>query len=601
MSIMLSQLSIFLCEVHSTFVHSFFRAHARYIFRKGRDMMSTVDHFQALERDIEFPWWKYLVDSTLASLGALLVTAAIFMWHLYPRIPNISIIYLLVVIGFASMRGSYAAIVASVVAFLSFDFFIVPPLFTFVMYRPEEWIALIVFLVDAVLTGQMAAALHVRAEAATRREQETRMLYNLVRVATREEEPARQLHVIARAIVDVFAQWGVLDCAILQPVSNGKLSVQTSAYQPIEQMTLSGDEQAMAHWVMTHKRPISLYDDAALLPSRTAHFVQRIIVPHATQSKAAAYALRLLPLQIGQRVVGVLRLRMIHDPRHNFGEERFEESPEQPNARTTFFWTFLDQATSLIERANLRRENLRIEILQRTDTLRAALLSSVSHDLRTPLTSIKASASSLLQEDVQWDEEARYGFARAIEREADRLNRLVGNLLDMSRIEEGALKPEKEWFPLAELIRDVVNRLQPLLHGRVIHKHLPKDLPPVELDYLQIDQVLTNLLENAIRYTPPESPIDINAQYDGSEIIVSVADRGPGIPPAELERVFDKFYRVLSTPRAVGSSTGSGLGLAVCRGVLEAHGGRIWAEPRTRGGVVFFMTLPVNTFEGALT
>ena len=133
-------------------------------------------------------------------------------------------------------------------------------------------------------------------------------------------------------------------------------------------------------------------------------------------------------------------------------EERLEEEHGPADAPTSFFWTFLDQVTALIERARLQRENLRIEVLQRTDALRAALLSSVSHDLRTPLTSIKAAASSLLQEDVEWDEEERRGFAQAIEREADRLNRLVGNLLDMSRIEEGALKPEKEEYSLAALM-----------------------------------------------------------------------------------------------------------------------------------------------------
>ena len=136
--------------------------------------------------------------------------------------------------------------------------------------------------------------------------------------------------------------------------------------------------------------------------------------------------------------------------------------------QATFFWTFLDQATAVIERARLRRESLRIELLQRTDALRSALLSSVSHDLRTPLSSIKAAASSLLQEDVQWNEEERKSFALSIERESDRLNRLVGNLLDMTRIEGGALKPEKEWYPIDELIHDVVGHMQFLLQGHEV-------------------------------------------------------------------------------------------------------------------------------------
>ena len=151
----------------------------------------------------------------------------------------------------------------------------------------------------------------------------------------------------------------------------------------------------------------------------------------------------------------------------------------------------------MIERARLHRETMEVELLRRTDALRSSLLSSVSHDLRTPLSSIKASASSLLQEDVQWDEEARRSFATTIEHQADRLNRLVGNLLDMSRIEGGALKPEKEWYPIDELIQDVLNHMQGILQGRDVQLSLPSDLPPIELDYLQIDQVVTNVLENA--------------------------------------------------------------------------------------------------------
>ncbi len=235
--------------------------------------------------------------------------------------------------------------------------------------------------------------------------------------------------------------------------------------------------------------------------------------------------------------------------------------------------------------------------MQRTDALRAALLSSVSHDLRTPLTTIKAAASSLLQEDVQWNDEIRHSFARSIEREADRLDRLVGNLLDMSRIEEGALKPEKEWYSLKALIHDVLGRLQPLLEGRTVRTHLSDDLLLVELDYMQIDQVLTNLIENAVRYTPAKSPIDVSAHVEGEQVMISVADRGPGIPPADLERVFDKFYRVLHSQHPAGYPMGSGLGLAVCKGLVEAHGGRIWMELREGGGLVAFVVLPVGKRE----
>ncbi len=167
----------------------------------------------------------------------------------------------------------------------------------------------------------------------------------------------------------------------------------------------------------------------------------------------------------------------------------------------------------------------------------------------------------------------------------------------MSRIEQGALKPEKEQYSLKALIYDVLERLAPLLKGRVVSTHLPDDLLLVELDYVQMDQVLTNLIENAVRYTPAGSPIEVSAHIEEKEAVISVADRGPGVPIADLERVFDKFYRVRDGARQSGQPGGSGLGLAVCKGIVEAHGGRIWAELRNGGGLIVFVVLPVGETE----
>ncbi len=556
--------------------------------------MITLEHILPVEASGRFSWQRFLLDSLLATAGALIITGIIYLFQLYPRIPNISIVYLLVVLALASTRGRYASILASLVAFLSFDFFLVPPLYVFTINRVEEWIALFVFLVTAILTSQLAVSLRKRALEASRRERETRILYDLVRVTNLEAEPERQLHTIAQAVVDVLSPWGVHDCAILLPDSTGTLQIHASAYQPTEEIALSSDEKAIGSWVMSHGRTMGLYDDATLASTTSARFVQHVIVHSTEEGRAVRRSLRLIPLKLGEKVIGVLRLRVLDNPHMLMQEERLEEGRSRAGAPTSFFWTFLNQVTALIERARLQHENLRIEVLQRTDALRAALLSSVSHDLRTPLTSIKASASSLLQEDIEWNKEERRSFAQAIEHEADRLNRLVGNLLDMSRIEEGALKPEKEEYSLAALIHDVLGRLEPLLRGRDVLTHLPPDdLLLVEVDYLQIDQVLTNILENAVRYTPAGSPIEVSAHVKGDRVEVSVADRGPGIPTNDLTRVFDKFYRVEHDQHAAGMPRGSGLGLAVCKGLVEAHGGRIWAEPRDGGGLVIFVKLPV--------
>ena len=557
--------------------------------------MKQLQRLSKLNLRARYRQRQYAIDSVLAIAGALFVTGFIYIFHLYPRIPDISLIYLLVILWLASTRGLFAAVLASVIAFLSYDFFLVPPLYTFTVSKFEEWLALFVFLVTAIITSQLAAALRQRAKQASAQERETRILYELVRATNREENLDLQTSIVAQTMMDVFSPWGVRDCAIVLPESGGKLKVHGSSGKQPGGMQLSHDEQVTAAWVIAHAQTVDLYD-ASLVSQRTPGSAPRAVVRSTSSPHTTRRYVRLVPLMMGQKVVGVMRLLIEDNPPLFDVESRLGVVRDRSNIRTAFFWAFIDQAAAIIERARLRQESLQIEVLRRTDTLRAALLSSVSHDLRTPLSSIKAAASSLLQDDVQWDEEARRSFTTSIERQADRLNRLVENLLDMSRIEAGALKPEKEWYPVDELIHDVIGHMAPFLQDRKVETHLPDDLPPVELDYLQIDQVLTNLIENALRYTPAGSPIEVSAELDGEQVVINVADRGQGIAPAEIERIFDKFYRV----RVMDAGTrpvGSGLGLAVCRGLIEAHGGHIWAENREGGGALFRFTLPTGKLE----
>ena len=561
--------------------------------------MSSIEQFSPLVRAQVIPWRRYLFDSTLAILGVMGMTGVMFFLHLYPRIPNISILYLLVILPLAMTRGRYAATLAAVLAFLAFDFFLVPPIYTFTIDNLDEWIALFIFLLDALFIGYLAAALRQRAEESSRRERETNALYHLVRTTSREEKPAGQLQAMSRAVVELFAPRGVQECALLQFDRAGVLQVQASASLQPEATSLSRKAQTGPAAVNTVRHHPGLKNVAAPLASFFSRRERSLRPPHAAVAPPPGRSVHLLSLKFGQKTVGALRLHVQGDPRSLVQGEHLEDEGMFAES-SSFFSTFLSQVAALLERARLQQENLHLEVLQRTDALRAALLSSVSHDLRTPLTSIKAAASSLLQEDVQWDDEARRGFLHSIEQEADRLNRLVANLLDMSRIEEGALKPDKDWYSLKALIQDVLGRMAPLLEDRPVHLHLPDDLLLVELDYLQIDQVLTNVLENALRYTPDFSPLEISARLTREQVVLRVADRGPGIPSADLERVFDKFSRVLHDPQHPGQPGGSGLGLAVCKGLVEAHGGRIWAEPREGGGLIVAVSLPVGEEERVL-
>jgi two-component system sensor histidine kinase KdpD len=222
--------------------------------------------------------------------------------------------------------------------------------------------------------------------------------------------------------------------------------------------------------------------------------------------------------------------------------------------------------------------------------VKSALLDAVSHDLRTPLASILASAGSLQQRDVGWTADQEREFAAAIEGEASRLDRIVGNLLDLSRLESGALQPDRGWYEPTELISEVASRLRAVVEPHPLTLELPDELPPVQLDYSEIDQVLTNLIENAAKYSPADAEIRVAASIRDGALQVSVADRGSGISDEAMPRLFDPFFRGTSLRRG-----GSGLGLAVARGLVEAHEGRIWAENIPGGGARFTFEIPVTT------
>jgi K+-sensing histidine kinase KdpD len=243
--------------------------------------------------------------------------------------------------------------------------------------------------------------------------------------------------------------------------------------------------------------------------------------------------------------------------------------------------------TGEIER--FRQQATNAEVLRRADELKTALLGAVSHDLRTPLASIIASSGSLRQRDVDWTPAEREGFLADIEGEARRLERIVANLLDLSRMESGTLRPERGWYDLTALVDDVLGRMRPRTAAHHLHVAVPDDLPPVPLDYVEIDQVLSNLIENAVVHTPPGTNVWIAARADGETLRVSVSDDGPGL--SELgPRAFDAFVR--AGDRA--GSRGAGLGLAIARGLVEAHGGTIDAASREGGGAIITFALPLR-------
>jgi K+-sensing histidine kinase KdpD len=298
--------------------------------------MNAIEQIPQLPVPEEKHWQRYLIDGLMAVGGVAVVTGIIYAYHLYPTIPNISLIYLLLILLLATTRGRYASIVAAVVAFLAFDFFLVPPLYTFVISRWEEWIALFVFLVTALITSQLTTQTRQSVEQARLREREARILYEAGRVINMTDRLDEQLDSIALAFVRVFSPWGVRECAILLPDKGGSLTIRADAPIRVENFTLSPEE-----WV----------------GAREVFVLGKIKeMSRASQSTSAEpnSILRLVPLKAEKEVLGLLCLRIEHGVSWFASNQRMQEELEQPSDQAIFFWTFLDQAVRVIEQAQLR-------------------------------------------------------------------------------------------------------------------------------------------------------------------------------------------------------------------------------------------------------
>ncbi len=280
-------------------------------------------------------------------------------------------------------------------------------------------------------------------------------------------------------------------------------------------------------------------------------------------------------LQAARGLIGEIRLWRIRPP-------------IQP-AEVRILQTFASQGVLAIERIRLSNADHKARVLEESDQLKSSLLSSVSHELRTPLSTIKASVSSLRSGEIEWDSEARADLLVTVEEEIDHLNVLVGNLLDMSRIEAGALKPQKKPNILAEIVEAVLARIRSQTQQHHIEVDVRDDLPLVNVDFVQMEQVFTNLLTNSLKYSPPGSTIRITAQQEAEQaLLVRLTNQSIPVPESDLERMFDKFYRIDPSARV----TGSGLGLSITKGIIEAHGGKIWAE-NLPDGLAFNFIIPL--------
>jgi two-component system sensor histidine kinase KdpD len=496
-----------------------------------------------------------------AALAVVAVSSSVG-WFVFGQseIADVAMVLLLGVVIVSARFGHGPSLLAATLSAFVFEFCFLPPYFSLAISNLRHIVTFAVMLAVAFIISHLSKRVHDQADAARDNERRTASLYAISRELGLALSLDELLLVAARHLRELFDARS----AILLPANEeeltpafvdwgfGREAGATEAEPARGDGALPREVGEMARWSWRRQLPAGV---------GTAEFVG---------SRA-----RVVPLLGSRGPVGVLAL--------------FPSSPirmDDPGEQE-----LLDALAGVVglalERTKLAEEARRAALWVETEQLRDALLSSVSHDFRTPLAVVTGATSALLAEFAPRDEKSRRTLLETAHREALRLNRLVRNMLDMARVEGGALRVRKDPQPLEEVIGAALHRLEDRLRGRDVETSIPADLPLVPFDPVLVEQVLVNLLENATKYTPEGTPIEVSAVLHDGEVETAVEDRGPGVPASEVEHVFEKFYRSRD-----GEGGGVGLGLPICRGIVGAHGGRIWVADRPGGGASFHFTLP---------
>ncbi len=468
------------------------------------------------------------VTRYIASFAAVVAIAAVYRLLAQVNPTTVALTFLLLVLFVSAYWGFRLAAITSLLATAAFNFFFLPPYGTFTIADPQNWIALFAFLVTAIIASNLAERARREAAQAHQRRTEVERLYALSQSLLTAENTAELLNRIPSIVADTFGT----DGAIL------RITSRDNTYKSHPNVALDGG-----------KLRTTIARGEPALETRAAY----------------------IPLRIGVRTTGALAI-----------------SGTPPSRET------LDAIGSLIgiaiERANAVEEVTKTRALQENEKLRSALLDSLTHEFRTPLTGIKASVTTLLaQYDLQEDQKQE--LLTVIDEETDRLNRLVGEAAEMSQLDSGMFKLDKHPYPIRQAVEAALQESKSALQPHPVMISVPDNLPLVMMDCQRIAEVLVHLIQNAAKYSPPESPIQISAKAQGNNLICSVADQGSGIDSFEQSLIFDKFYRGRNQRYA---AHGTGMGLAICKTIVEAHGGTIGVVSQVGKGSVFSFSLPRN-------
>ena len=476
---------------------------------------------------------RHFTKTLLAALGVALTSVILVGFRDYFSTSVVALLYLLLVVICTTLLGSTGGVAASVLAFLAFNYFFLPPYNTLTVAHTEDLIALFVFLVVAVVISNLMGRAQARLEQIQARERESAHLFELSSNLTGIRDEQQIARVLGQHLLEIFQAERV------------EITIRSSL------------------------------PDAGC-PEGPCASIQ---IPEAGTVPESPPQTQVLATSRGQ--LGEIQL----------WTRQLELGPNE----TRLLQTIVSQAALAVERVLLSKAENRTRVLEESDRLKSTILSLVSHDLRTPLSSIQAAATTLADPAMSLDPEAKSELHSLLLEETEHLNQLVGNLLNMSRIEGGALKLQRQWNVLADVIESAVERMQRQVTQHHLEVDVSEDLPLVEIDAVLIEQVLINLMSNSLKHAPAGSLIRIRASAaDPDWMRIVLINQGPAIPEDQLEHIFEKFASLPGKNQA-GST---GLGLSICKGIVEAHGGRIWAA-NTSEGLEFSFTLPLSR-EGSL-
>lgn len=485
-----------------------------------------------------------------------------------------ALLYLLVVGLVAGLCGVRPALLAAVSAFFAWDYFFLPPYGTFYISDPKDWLSLFVFLVVAATMGMQTGRMRERESEALAREREMALLNEFSAHLVSDTPISDMADVMLGEVRQIT---GARCAALFLPDETNKLV----AFRSLADPACPSDSfvPTAATWVYEQSKALGL---PQAVRRAEVGGPWPISVDH---SQAGADRVRrdvFLPLQSARQQEGVL-----------FVGEREDGLPYEPyDARLLV--AVANQTAAFLERKHLQSVAVQADALREADRLKSTLVSSVSHELKTPIASMTATISNLLEEDVEWNADAVRAELTAVQDDLTRLNSSIGALLDLSRLEAAAWEPKRDWYEFGEVLGTAISKIAHRQRGRVLFS-LPDDLPAIYVDFQQWARVLENLLENALAYSQPPGPVRVGASATESAVNMWIEDEGPGIPPEDRERIFGKFFRGESSAK---SPSGTGLGLAVTREIVRFHGGKIWVEDVIPHGARFVISLPKQA-EGA--